>query len=171
MKHFSVTYQKRIQKKYQMSYLKITLLALMVFFTTFSCKKDDNIVVKTKTENITSTIWQVQSASASGGLVVVYTRDQANNGYDLSKVRLSFKTDGKVTAIDTNGNTSSNGTWKFTNNETSIEITDVNIAGISSGTLTVIQLTDKNFDFSSKASFPQLGISNVDATVKMTPAP
>lgn len=155
-----------------MTHLKITVLSFLLIFSIFSCKEDQATVTpKTKTENLTSTVWQVQSASASGGLVVVYSRDQASNGYDLSKVRLSFKTNGTVTAIDNNGNTSSNGTWKFTNNEATIEITGVNVAGLSAGSLTVVQLTDKNFDFNSKASFPQLGISDVDATVKMTPAP
>ncbi|MEA5425018.1 hypothetical protein [Arcicella lustrica] len=155
-----------------MAHLKFTVLSFLLIFSIFSCKEDQvTVTLKTKTENLTSTVWQVQSASASGGLVVVYSRDQANNGYDLSKVRLSFKTNGVVTAIDNNGNTSSNGTWKFTNNEATIEITGVNVAGLSAGSLTVVQLTDKNFDFNSKASFPQLGISDVDATVKMTPAP
>ncbi|MBB6003236.1 hypothetical protein [Arcicella rosea] len=155
-----------------MTHLKFTVLSFLLIFLIFSCKDDKaTVTLKTKTENLTSTVWQVQSASASGGLVVVYSRDQASNGYDLSKVRLSFKTNGTVTAIDNNGNTSSNGTWKFTNNEATIEITGINVAGLSAGSLTVVQLTDKNFDFNSKASFPQLGISDVDATVKMTPAP
>ncbi len=155
-----------------MAHLKFTLLSFLLVFSLLACKEDQlgTVTPKTKTENLTSTVWQVQSATASGGLVVVYSRDQANNGYDLSKVRLSFKANGTVTAIDNNGNTSSNGTWKFTTNETIVEITGVNVAGLSSGSLTVIQLTDKNFDFSSKASFPQLGIAEVEATVKMTPA-
>jgi hypothetical protein len=153
-----------------MTHIKITLLSLFLILSVFACKEDQVVAVKTKTEILTNTIWQIQSASASGGLAVVYSRDQASNGYDLSKVRLTFKADGTASGIDNNGNTSSNGTWKFSNNEGTVEVSNINIGGISSGTLTILQLTEKNFDFSSKASFPQIGISEIEATIKMIPA-
>jgi hypothetical protein len=153
-----------------MTRLRTTLLSLFLVLSVIACKKDDVVAVKTKTDIITGTTWQVQSASASGGLAVVYSRDLANNGYDLSKVRLTFKADGTASAIDNNGNSSSSGSWKFTNNEGSIELSNISFGGFSSGTLTIIQLTEKNFDFSSKASFPALGISDIEATIKMTPA-
>lgn len=153
-----------------MSYLKTTLLSFFLLFSIISCKEDEVAAVKTKTQILTSTTWQVQSASASGGLAVVYSRDLANNGYDLSKVRLTFKADGTASAIDNNGNSSSSGSWKLTNSEGTIELSNISFGGFTSGTLTVIQLTEKNFDFTSKASFPDLGISDIEATIKMTPA-
>ncbi len=154
----------------QMTRFKIIFLSLFLVISVMACKEDQVTATKTKTEILTSTIWQVQSASASGGLAVVYSRDLANNGYDLSKVRLTFKADGTASAIDNNGNSSSSGSWKFTNNEGSIELSNISFGGFTSGTLTVIQITEKNFDFSSKASFPDLGISDIEATIKMTPA-
>jgi hypothetical protein len=143
---------------------------LLIGFT--GCKTSDSTTVnpKTNTENLVAVTWQVQTASSSGGLLVLYEKDKANNGYDLSKVRLSFKSNGTVSGIDNNGNTSSNGTWKFTNSEKMIEISGINIGGISFGVLTIVKLGAQNFDFTGKASIPKLNIAETEASIKMIPA-
>jgi hypothetical protein len=73
----------------------------------------------------------VSEVSSTGGLVVVYKRDLASNGYDLSKVRLEFLSNGTIRGVDNNGNTSTSGTWKFVNNETQIEISGINFAELT----------------------------------------
>ncbi|MDI9864497.1 hypothetical protein QM480_09185 [Flectobacillus sp. DC10W] len=151
-----------------MKHLALVLVGLLLVVSS-SCKKN-NVSTKTNTEKLTAKVWMVSEVSSTGGLVVVYKRDLASNGYDLSKVRLEFLSNGTIRGVDNNGNTSTSGTWKFVNNETQIEISGINFAGINFGTITVARLEDANFDFTGTASIPQLGIPSTDATVKMIPA-
>ncbi|WP_026994213.1 hypothetical protein [Flectobacillus major] len=148
---------------------QVALFLVGLLLVVSSCKKN-SVTVKTNTEKLTAKVWLVEEANAAGGVVVVYKKDQANNGYDLSKVRLEFLSNGTIRGVDNNGNSSTSGTWKFVENETKIEISGINLAGVNFGTIQVIRLEDANFDFKGKASIPQLGIPETEATIKMIPA-
>jgi hypothetical protein len=148
----------------------IALLLLSIILFVSSCKKDEVVVTKTKTELLTATTtWIVNEAEAvTLGSVSIYSRSKATNSYDASKVKASFKADGTVTATDPNGNSSNKGTWKFTDNDTKMVVANTNILGLD-GTITILKLEAKNFDFQGSGNIPPFGAIN--AKIQMIPAP
>ncbi|MFY7890147.1 MAG: hypothetical protein ACOVOW_14630 [Spirosomataceae bacterium] len=152
-----------------MKYLSMLLLCAISIFSISSCKKSD-ASPKSKTEYLTAVEWYIQSANSVGGLVVVYDRSSSGNLYDLSKVRLQFQADGKVKGIDNNGNSSNSGTWKFSNNETQIEISNFNFAGLSLGIANIDLLDATHFNFSGSADLSSRGYGIVQAQIKLVPS-
>ncbi len=148
----------------------IALLLLTITLFVSSCKKDEPVVAtKTKTELLTAVTWVINEAEADAlGSVSVYSRSKATNSYDASKVRALFKTDGTMTAIDQNGNNNNKGTWKFSDNETKMIVANTNIIGLD-GTVTIVKLETKSFDFKGTAEVKPYGL--VKATIQMIPAP
>jgi hypothetical protein len=146
------------------------LLVLSITLFVSSCKKDEVVVAtKTKTELLSANTWIVNEAEATAlGGVSLYSRSKATNSYDASKVKALFKADGTVTATDPNGNSSNKGTWKFTENETKMVVANTNILGLD-GTVTVLKLEAKNFDFQGTGNIPPYGL--VSAKIQMIPAP
>jgi hypothetical protein len=147
----------------------IALLLLSIILFVSSCKKDEVVATKTKTELLTATAWIVNEAEADllGG-VSVFKRTNTTNTYDLSKVKLKFNADGTATGTDQNGNASNKGTWKLSDNDTKIVIANTNIVGLD-GSAIVLKLEDKFFDLKGTLTLPQYGL--VVASVKMVPAP
>jgi hypothetical protein len=149
----------------------IALLLVVLSITLFvsSCKKDEVVVAtKTKTELLTAVTWIINEAEAvTLGSVSVYIRSKATNSYDASKVKALFKADGTVTATDPNGNSSNKGTWKFSDNETKMVVANTNILGLD-GTITILKIEAKNFDFQGSGNIPPFGVIN--AKIQMIPA-
>ncbi len=152
-----------------MRYITLVALFAMTLFIGSSCKTSDTNP-KSKTEYLTGTEWYIQSATTAGGLLIVYDRSSSANTLDLSKVRLQFQADGKVKGIDNNGNSSNSGTWKFLNNETQIEISNFNFAGISLGVANIDLLDATHFNFNGSADLSSRGYGIVQAQIKLVPS-
>jgi hypothetical protein len=94
-----------------------------------SCQMESGLDPKSKTEILLSTTWQIQEVSASGYLNgTVYQRGRTADGsqYDMSKVRLTFYSNGTCQAIDNTGNNTASGKWKLINNDTQLQISETN---------------------------------------------
>jgi hypothetical protein len=128
----------------------------------FSCQSDTSFNPQTKTEILLSTTWQIQEVIASGySNGTVYQRGRTADGsqYDMSKVRLTFKSDGTCVAIDNTGNNSASGKWKLINNDTNYFVLD----GIGN----IENLIKSEFTFSGTRTYKS---TYVDASVRMVPA-
>ena len=149
-----------------MRYLSI----LFCLVSLFSCQSDAGLEPRTKTEILLSTTWQIQEVTASGYLNgVVYQRGRTAEGsqYDMSKVRLTFKSDGTCFAIDNTGNNSASGKWKLINNESQLQISETNYF-VLDGVGSIINLVKSEFSFSGTRTYR---LSYIDAMVKMVPVP
>ena len=136
----------------------------------FSCQTDTSLNPQTKTDILLSSTWQIQEVIASGYLNgTVYQRGRTAEGsqYDMSKVRLTFKSDGTCNAIDNTGNNSASGKWKLINNDTQLQITETNYF-VLDGLGNIVNLTKSEFAFSGTRTYKS---TYVDATVKMVPVP
>jgi C-terminal lipocalin-like domain len=98
------------------------LLLLLIPFA--SCKKDkNNDNPKSKTELLTSRPWVYDEYFTnynSASTTLAYKKGKSNNSTNLSANTITFHSDGTVSEINQNGQTV-NGTWKFTNNETTTQ--------------------------------------------------
>lgn len=149
-----------------MRYLSI----LFCLVALFSCQPDSGLEPRTKSEILTSTIWQIQEVNASGYLNgTVYRRGRTAEGsqYDMSKVRLTFRSDGTCFAIDNTGNNAATGKWKLINNESQLQISETNYF-VLDGVGSIITIAKSEFTFSGTRTYR---LSYIDATVQMVPVP
>jgi hypothetical protein len=145
-------------------YFLICLLFLV------ACQKDSSLDPKTKTEILLSTTWQIQEVTASGYLNgTVYQRGRTADGsqYDMSKVRLTFYSNGTCQAIDNTGNNTASGKWKLINNDSQLQISETNYF-VLDGIGEINSLLKSEFVFSGTRSYKS---TYVNASVRMVPAP
>jgi hypothetical protein len=144
---------------------------LFLFYLLFigSCQIESSLDPKTKTEILLSTTWQIQEVSASGYLNgTVYQRGRTADGsqYDMSKVRLTFYSNGTCQAIDNTGNNTASGKWKLINNDTQLQISETNYF-VLDGIGEVNSLLKSEFVFSGTRTYKS---TYVKASVRMVPA-
>lgn len=115
---------------------------LLVFALLTACKKD---TAPTKTDLLSRT-WQADEATIQQGAITLtaYKKGGSNNLADFSKFRLTFKKDGTFNITDANG-TTAQGTWKFVNNETQLEVRE---GSDPIQLINILKLTSTNFDLS-----------------------
>lgn len=120
------------------------ILCISVFSLFFGCKSSTTTLDPiNNTILITGATWQPAKVFANVGVTITaYTKGGNGNLMDFSKFRLALR-DGKYDAIDNLGNTSS-GTWKFTNNEKSFELTDAITSEVISWDITTLTATTLN---------------------------
>jgi hypothetical protein len=149
--------------------MKNLLIVSVIFVLGFvsSCKKDEVVVVtKTKKELLTAKTWIPSEATASGISVYKKENKPADNVYDLSKVSLTFKTDGSLSGVDNNGKTITGAKWAFSTDESMLIISNTGIVGLD-GSLPIIQLLESILEVKGKVTVPTFG--TVDANIKMIP--
>jgi hypothetical protein len=145
----------------------ISFLFCLLFFV--SCQKESSLDPKTKTEILLSTTWQIQEVIASGYLNgTVYQRGRTADGsqYDMSKVRLTFYSNGTCQAIDNTGNNTASGKWKLINNDTQLQISETNYF-VLDGIGEINSLLKSEFVFSGTRTYKS---TYVNASVRMVPA-
>jgi hypothetical protein len=146
------------------------LIAFSFLISLVGCKSQTEFDPKTKTEILLNYTWQVQEVNASGYLSgQVYLRGRTPEGsqYDVSKVRLTFKSDGTCIAIDNTGNSTTTGNWKLSNSDTKLIISNTNNY-LLDGEGDVITVSKTEFTFGGSRTYKN---TSVQATVKMTPIP
>ncbi len=146
------------------------LIAFSFLISLIGCKIQTEFDPKTKTEILLNYTWQVQEVNASGYLSgQVYLRGRTPEGsqYDVSKVRLTFKSDGTCIAIDNTGNSTTTGNWKLSNSDTKLIISNTNNY-LLDGEGDVITVSKTEFTFGGSRTYKN---TSVQATVKMTPIP
>jgi len=146
------------------------LIAFSFLISLIGCKSQTEFDPKTKTEILLNYTWQVQEVNASGYLSgQVYLRGRTPEGsqYDVSKVRLTFKSDGTCIAIDNTGNSTTTGNWKLSNSDTKLIISNTNNY-LLDGEGDVITVSKTEFTFGGSRTYKN---TSVQATVKMTPVP
>ena len=131
--------------------------------------QDSSLDPRTKTEILLSKTWQIQEITANGYLNgTVYQRGRTAEGsqYDMSKVRLTFFSNGTCQAIDNTGNNTASGKWKLINNDEQLQIFETNYF-VLDGIGEVNSLLKTEFVFSGTRSYKS---TFVNATVRMVPA-
>ncbi len=144
----------------------IYILFCLIFL--IACQ-DSSLDPRTKTEILLSKTWQIQEITASGYLNgTVYQRGRTAEGsqYDMSKVRLTFFSNGTCQAIDNTGNNTASGKWKLINNDKQLQIFETNYF-VFDGIGEVNSLLKTEFVFSGTRSYKS---TFVNATVRMVPA-
>lgn len=134
-----------------------------------ACQKDSSLDPKAKTEILLSTTWQIQEVTASGYLNgTVYQRGRTADGsqYDMSKVRLTFYSNGTCQAIDNTGNNTASGKWKLINNDSQLQISETNYF-VLDGIGDINSLLKSEFVFSGTRTYKS---TYVNASVRMVPA-
>lgn len=145
------------------------LIASFALFLFQSCGIDDATNL-TKSQILASKTWQIQEVTASGylnGQVYLRGRTAEGSQYDMSKVRLTFKSDGTCFAIDNTGNNSSSGKWKLNDAKTQLTISETNYF-VLDGIGSIVNLSSSNFTFSGSRTYRA---SSIESTVKMVPVP
>ncbi len=140
---------------------------LLIGFLVSSCTKVNE--PKTPSEILQSTTWMVESTQATGYLTgLIYQRGRTAEGsqYDMSKIRVTFYSDGTVSAIDNTGNAQSKGKWALSENDTKINITSAG-NDLLNGIGVINTLTTTDFTFSGERTYQS---QSVKATVRMIPA-
>ena len=146
------------------------LIAFSFLISLIGCKSQTEFDPKTKTEILLNYTWQVQEVNATGYLSgQVYLRGRTPEGsqYDVSKVRLTFKSDGTCIAIDNTGNSTTTGNWKLSNSDTKLIISNTNNY-LLDGEGDVITVSKTEFTFGGSRTYKN---TSVQAMVKMTPVP
>ena len=146
------------------------LIAFSFLISLIGCKSQTEFDPKTKTEILLNYTWQVQEVNATGYLSgQVYLRGRTPEGsqYDVSKVRLTFKSDGTCIAIDNTGNSTTTGNWKLSNSDTKLIIRNTNNY-LLDGEGDLITVSKTEFTFGGSRTYKN---TSVQATVKMTPIP
>ena len=100
-------------------------LQLILFsWLIFSCSKTE-ITPKTKTDLLIANVWKASKVIEirSGKTTIIFEKGVTSSSTrdDLNKVRISFFKDGTFSNINAD-NGKDTGTWKFTNNESQIEV-------------------------------------------------
>jgi hypothetical protein len=140
---------------------------LLIGFLVSNCTKVNE--PKTPSEILQSTTWMVESTQATGYLTgLIYQRGRTAEGsqYDMSKIRVTFYSDGTVSAIDNTGNAQSKGKWSLSENDTKINITSAGNE-LLNGVGVINALTTTDFTFSGERTYQS---QLVKATVRMIPA-
>jgi hypothetical protein len=125
---------------------KIALfLAITFAMIQFSGCNKTKVVPKSKTDILVLNTWQISTASIDPGFatIAIYKKDATNNLFDVSKITLSFKKDGSITATDQNGKAIA-GTWALNSDETAVTLP----AGLPFKEVKIVTLTESNFDVS-----------------------
>jgi hypothetical protein len=132
----------------------------LVFVLLTACKKD---TAPTKTDLLART-WQADEAIIQQGAITLtaYKKGGSNNLADFSKFRLIFKKDGTFNSTDADG-TAAQGTWKFVNNETQLEIKE---GSDPIQLINILKLTSTNFDVSFSET--EQGVTTT-VTLKLIP--
>ncbi|MHA8049617.1 hypothetical protein V7S79_00705 [Aquirufa sp. ROCK-SH2] len=144
------------------------IIYIISLFSILSCKESVS-GPKTKTEILVSKVWMIQEVNASGylqGQVFLRGKTPEGSPYDLSKVRVTFKSDGTAFAIDNTGNSTATGKWKLGSNEIDLLVSDTNNF-LLDGTGTVLGITETEFSFKGSRTYRS---NAIDATVRMVPA-
>lgn len=144
-----------------------SLIILSVGLISLQCTKADEPT--TPSEILQSTTWMVESTQASGyltGLIYQRGRTPEGNPYDMSKIRVSFYSDGSVSAIDNTGNAQSKGKWMLSDNNTKIIIYSAGNE-LLNGVGQINSLTTSEFTFSGERTYQSQAVR---ATVRMIPA-
>ncbi len=123
----------------------IAFISLTLIIIQFSgCTKDETAPSKTKTELLIATPWVINQADFNAGIsLTVYKKGATGNLLDASKISLTFKKDGTITATDLDGNAIS-GTWAFNADETKITLPpglpfkDVNVETLTATNLNIL---------------------------------
>ena len=138
-------------------------LICLLFFTVcfFSCKKDtvtNTPTTKTKLDYLTAHTWKYDEyfrGYNSTTPTLYYKTGRTNNYLDLSLNRVTFRTDGTYTEITETGSTL-NGTWKFLNNETQVQVTN----SVGTFTSSIVILDDTKYhwfdSFNSNGTFGEM---------------
>ncbi len=122
-------------------YIQILTIAI-VLFQLSGCQKEEEVVSKqTKTELVTAKPWVINQADFMA--IQIFKKGAMSNLLDASKISLSFKKDGSITATDLNGNAIA-GKWSFNADETKITLP----AGLPFSEVVIDNLTITNFDVS-----------------------
>ncbi len=149
-----------------MKHLKL-VLTLFLGYLLAGCNKIEE--PKTRTDILQYTTWMVESAQATGYLTgQIYKRGVTAEGspYDMSKIRVSFYSNGTISAIDNTGNAQKNGKWTLTENDTKIVISSADNE-LLNGLGNINSLTTAEFTFSGERLYKS---ELVKATVRMIPA-
>jgi hypothetical protein len=143
--------------------IKVLAVSLLVFNFS-SCTKDENAPTESKTDILVSTPWVINSADFA--VFRIYTKGDAGSLYDASKISLTFKKDGTITATDQSG-VAISGTWAFNADETKITLPP----GLPFSEVVVDGITKTNLDVNVPAfTYAVLGTSQTGKlTVKMVP--
>ena len=108
-----------------MKKLQFTFQFILFSLLIFSCSKTE-VVPKTKTDLLAANVWKANKVieTRSGKITIVFERGitPTTSRDDLNKVRITFFKDGTFSSINAD-NGKETGKWKFTNNESQIEIT------------------------------------------------
>lgn len=123
--------------------IKVLVISLLVFNFS-SCTKEEETPKESKTELLVSTPWVINTAAFTG--ITVYTKGSGSNIYDASKISLSFKKDGTITATDLSGMAIS-GKWAFAENESKITLPP----GLPFNEVVIDGLSKTNFDINVPA--------------------
>ena len=107
-----------------MKTLQFTVLLFFISILIFSCSKTE-VIPKTKTDFLIANVWKASKVTEirSGKPTIVFEKGitPATSRDDLNKVRITFLRDGTFSNINAD-NGKETGTWKFTNNESQIEV-------------------------------------------------
>ncbi len=144
------------------------VIYFLFIFSFISCKESVS-GPKTKTEILVSKVWMIQEVNASGylqGQVFLRGKTPEGSPYDLSKVRVTFKSDGTAFAIDNTGNSTATGKWKLANNDIDLLVSDTNNF-LLDGAGTVIGISETEFSFKGSRTYRS---NAIEATVRMVPA-
>jgi len=133
------------------------ILIIVLVLILGACQKDAQ---SSKTDLLAKN-WQSDEVQTTilGFRGAIYKKGATSNLTDFSKLRFYFRKDGTADLIDMNGNKVT-GLWKFTNNETQIEV----LAKPENRILNIINLSANNFDFDTKVNDNG---QTIDATFKM----
>lgn len=119
--------------------IKLLIVSFLTLQLTSCTKEADKTPAVTKTQLITAKVWLIDEAIISP--FTIYKKGAKENLYDASKISLTFKEDGTITATDLQGNALA-GKWSFNADETKITLP----AGLPFSEVVVDQLTATNFD-------------------------
>lgn len=123
--------------------IKFRLIAIISFVVVcFSCNKNNDSPT-TKLELLTSKTWKYDEYFRnynSSPTVLYYKRGKTSNLLNLDQNRVTFKSDGSYSEITETGATLS-GTWQFLNNETEVQVNNIN----GTFTSTIIILEDQRY--------------------------
>ena len=132
---------------------KLQLITSILFLSIiiFSCSKTEVNPI-TKTDLLIVNVWKANKVTEvrSGKPIITFERGLTPTTLrdDLNKVRITFSKDGAYSSINAD-NGKEIGTWKFTNNETQIEIknstkSNVNILYIDKIEMGILNVTEKD---------------------------
>jgi hypothetical protein len=107
-----------------MKKLQLITSLFLISILIFSCSKNE-VIPKSKTDFLIANVWKASKVTEirGGKSTIVFEKGvtPATSRDDLNKVRITFLRDGTFSNINAD-NGKETGTWKFTNNESQIEV-------------------------------------------------